>query len=249
MRILKPKHLREIIMSSFILIFSILMMPRVTAQECPSVDPSICWPYTNTGDNHTILFHSSATMTVNGVAIPNNTYIGVFYDSLGTLNCAGYTQWSGISTFLSAWGADDGNDGLADGETFTFNFLMPDGVVVDDVVATYASVGGLVSHTDQYIDNGISQVLTLVGEKCYDYDTTINLVTCNSGSVGTVIDSFNTFWSDCDSVITTITTLETEAPNAVCQDVTVQLDGNGDATVSTAMVDNGSTDNCSIQSL
>ena len=39
------------------------------------------------------------------------------------------------------------------------------------------------------------------------------------------------------------------APTAICQDVTVQLDGSGNATVTAAQVNNGSIDNCAIQSL
>ncbi len=46
-----------------------------------------------------------------------------------------------------------------------------------------------------------------------------------------------------------VTVEETVAPTAVCEDVTVQLDGNGNATVTAADVDAGSSDNCAIQSI
>ena len=36
------------------------------------------------------------------------------------------------------------------------------------------------------------------------------------------------------------------APNAICQDITVQLDAAGNATITTADVDNGSNENCSL---
>ncbi|NAS12887.1 BspA family leucine-rich repeat surface protein [Poritiphilus flavus] len=42
---------------------------------------------------------------------------------------------------------------------------------------------------------------------------------------------------------TTLTVVETTAPIAVCQDLSVQLDTTGGATITTAEVDNGSTDN------
>lgn len=42
---------------------------------------------------------------------------------------------------------------------------------------------------------------------------------------------------------------DTVAPVALCQNITVQLDGNGDATITPADVDGGSTDNCGIASL
>ncbi|MDH3246149.1 MAG: HYR domain-containing protein, partial [Saprospiraceae bacterium] len=47
----------------------------------------------------------------------------------------------------------------------------------------------------------------------------------------------------------TVTVIDNEAPAAVCQDVTVQLDADGNASVTAAQVDNGSYDNCGIQSL
>ncbi len=47
----------------------------------------------------------------------------------------------------------------------------------------------------------------------------------------------------------TITITDDEAPAAVCMDVTVQLDANGEYVLTTAEIDGGSTDNCSIASL
>ncbi|NND06278.1 MAG: HYR domain-containing protein [Saprospiraceae bacterium] len=46
-----------------------------------------------------------------------------------------------------------------------------------------------------------------------------------------------------------ITLADNEAPMAICQAVTVQLDVAGAATVTAAQVDNGSSDNCGIASL
>ncbi|HRW43480.1 MAG TPA: proprotein convertase P-domain-containing protein, partial [Flavobacteriaceae bacterium] len=47
----------------------------------------------------------------------------------------------------------------------------------------------------------------------------------------------------------TITVNDTEAPNAVCQDITVQLDANGEYVLTPGEIDGGSTDNCNIASL
>ncbi|NEN23583.1 HYR domain-containing protein [Cryomorpha ignava] len=45
-----------------------------------------------------------------------------------------------------------------------------------------------------------------------------------------------------------VTVLDTIAPAAVCQNITVQLDGNGQAIITTAQIDDNSTDNCTISS-
>ena len=47
----------------------------------------------------------------------------------------------------------------------------------------------------------------------------------------------------------TVTVLDTENPAPICQNVTIQLDVTGNATLTAAQVDNSSTDNCGIASL
>ncbi len=47
----------------------------------------------------------------------------------------------------------------------------------------------------------------------------------------------------------TITVEDNEAPVAVCQDITIQLDANGDATITAADVDGGSNDACGVDTL
>lgn len=62
-----------------------------------------------------------------------------------------------------------------------------------------------------------------------------------------------TFWAEdeCGNISTDdvdVTINDVQDPNAVCQDLTIYLDGNGDASITPAQVDNGSTDNCGIVS-
>jgi gliding motility-associated-like protein len=47
----------------------------------------------------------------------------------------------------------------------------------------------------------------------------------------------------------TVTVTDNQNPNAVCQNVTIQLDATGNTSVTSAQVDNGSSDNCGIASL
>lgn len=46
-----------------------------------------------------------------------------------------------------------------------------------------------------------------------------------------------------------VTIVDNEAPTAICQNLTIYLDANGQASISAQNVDNGSFDNCGIQSL
>lgn len=52
-----------------------------------------------------------------------------------------------------------------------------------------------------------------------------------------------------DTCTATVTVVDTTAPMALCQDITIQLDGNGNASITALDIDNGSSDNCTIASL
>ncbi|MCX6259030.1 MAG: HYR domain-containing protein, partial [Bacteroidia bacterium] len=77
------------------------------------------WNYYNTGYNHTIYVPLNAVPF-----LETGDYIGVFYDSLGTLACGGYTRFQGQATSIAAWGEDGivPNTGFDPGEVFTFKF-------------------------------------------------------------------------------------------------------------------------------
>ncbi|HAB27568.1 MAG TPA: HYR domain-containing protein, partial [Xanthomarina gelatinilytica] len=46
-----------------------------------------------------------------------------------------------------------------------------------------------------------------------------------------------------------MTVVDNEAPTAICQDTTIYLDAAGNATLTAADIDNGSSDNCSAVTL
>lgn len=61
---------------------------------------------------------STIPVLINGYPVDSGDYIGVFFDSLGTLACGGYAKWENKTTAISAWGEDAGNDGFQSGEKF-----------------------------------------------------------------------------------------------------------------------------------
>ena len=52
-----------------------------------------------------------------------------------------------------------------------------------------------------------------------------------------------------DNCTATVTIVDSDPPTAVCQNITIQLDGSGNATIDAANIDGGSTDNTGIASL
>ncbi len=78
------------------------------------------WQYTVTGLNHTVLVQASTSITINGTALTSGDYIGMFYDSLGTLACGGYLEYTGGTGAAAAW-ANDANSTDIDGLLITKN--------------------------------------------------------------------------------------------------------------------------------
>lgn len=122
------------------------------------------WHYTNTGVNHTILVQGTTPITVSGQQIVNGDYIGVFFDSLGTLACAGYAVWTGSTTAVTAWGADalsGGHNGFAANEEFKWKIWKQQGNLTYNATATYVPFG--FPNTSQYNTNGMSGLMSLTG--------------------------------------------------------------------------------------
>jgi len=88
-------------------------------------------------------------------------------------------------------------------------------------------------------------------DNCAVATTSIDVTTFNCANVGgntvvlTVVDIHGNT-STCNS---TVTVEDNVGPTAVCQDITVQLDGTGNTTITGAQIDNGSDDACGVASL
>ena len=83
----------------------------------------------------------------------------------------------------------------------------------------------------------IAQTAGLASGSEFPVGTTTNTFVATDGDGNTATCSFD------------VTVEDNEAPNVICQTATVQLDDSGNGTLTTAEVDNGSTDNCGAVSL
>ena len=131
-------------------------------------------------------------------------------------------------------------DESANVTTITFDVTFGDttnpiAVAQDITIQLDANGVATISSTDNCgID---TMVLDITDFTCNDLgDTTVTLtVTDNLGNSNTAT--------------ATVTVEDNIAPNVITQNITVQLDANGAASIVTADIDNGSTDNCEIASL
>ncbi len=96
-------------------------------------------------------------------------------------------------------------------------------------------IGALVSRSDNC---GVQGSVGVTGPKVYNCD-----------QIGT--RSVRIFQNDVNGNVTTcdfnLTVVDELAPTAIAQDITLQLDANGNASITAADVDNGSSDNCSVE--
>jgi hypothetical protein len=102
---------------------------------------------------------------------------------------------------------------------------------------------GMATITAEDVDNGSSACTTptlSINEDTFDCtDIGPNVVTLT-------VEDQNNNTATCN---VTVTVLDNTAPQAICQNIDVYLDANGDATILPAVVDNGSNDNCGVDSL
>ena len=117
-------------------------------------------------------------------------------------------------------------------------------VAVCQNVTVYLNGSGNATITAGDIDNGstdncgaISLSASQTAFTCADIGANNVTLTVTDGS------------SNTDNCVSTVTIADTSSPVAVAQNITVYLDGSGNATITAGDIDNGSTDNCGALSL
>ena len=90
------------------------------------------------------------------------------------------------------------------------------------------------------VDNGSSDNCDLTPTLTLS-QTAFDCSHVGSNTVTLTVEDDNSNTATCTA---TITVEDTVDPTALCQDVTLQLDGSGNGTLTTGDVDNGSSDNC-----
>lgn len=137
---------------------AIILLASFSSKSYAGTPPP--WQYKNTGSNHTILIPDYANVKLNDDTLIIGDYVGVFYDSLGTLVCAGYSMWESGTTALSAWGADAGLDGFKSGEKFKWMVWDSSKGKEYKALATYDDEN--FPNYDTYTTNGMTGITSLL---------------------------------------------------------------------------------------
>jgi len=138
---------------------------------CNTIKAPPGWFVSPTQQSHTLLLQASQAPTVDGTEISNGDFIGVFYDSAGTLACGGYVQWNGANTIITAFGNDSQTtepDGFAANESFQWRIFVTGTEEELSAVPSYEDIAGVFTHQGDFATNGISGLAALSASRSYD---------------------------------------------------------------------------------
>ena len=96
--------------------------------------------------------------------------------------------------------------------------------------------------TPAQVNNGSSDNCTAAGSLALSLD--ISSFSCSDIGDHTVTLTVTDESGNSSTCTSTVSVNDSAAPTANCQDITVNLDASGDATITTSQINNGSTDNC-----
>ncbi|MEM1216196.1 MAG: HYR domain-containing protein, partial [Bacteroidota bacterium] len=154
----------------------------------------------------------------------------------------GSTFSAGTTTITYEATDASGNVGICS-FTVTVNDVTPPEARCQNVTVQLDATGNG-STTPAAVDDGSTDNCGIATLALDVMDFTCANVGANTVTLTVTDDSDNTDTADC-----TVTVEDNVLPEALCQNVTVQLDANGNGSTTAADVDNGSNDACGIQSL
>lgn len=124
------------------------------------------WPITTTGENHTVIVQATTPVMIDGMPVAPGDYLGVYYLDGATERYAGKAAWNGQNISLTVYGDDNGTpqkDGYSPGESFKWRLWKASTEETYEATATYQPVDAIISDTDQFVNNGLSSLASLMG--------------------------------------------------------------------------------------
>ncbi|GGG43988.1 HYR domain-containing protein [Bizionia arctica] len=192
--------------------------------------------------NITVQLDATGNASITGADIDNgssdNCGITSITASPNTFNCSNV----GANTVTLTVTDNNGNTNTCTATVTVEDNVLPTVVCQDITVQLDATGNATITAAD--IDNGSSDPC---GSASLNLDTTsFNCSDIGGNTVTLTITDNNGNTASCSA---TVTVEDNVAPTAICQNITVQLDASGNASITTADIDNGSNDACGVVSL
>ncbi len=135
----------------FIVLFCGLFFKRAIAQ------PTFCGAGYSTFYSANIFLPNNLNPTLDGQILPLGSHIIAVFPENGNWQCAGFVQWNGNSVSMVVNGNDGNLPGYAANEPYQYVVQLPNGCLIDSVVATY-DVSGIYSNPGYFLDGGLSKL-------------------------------------------------------------------------------------------
>jgi len=194
--------------------------------------------------NLTVYLDANGQTSITANDINNGSYdscgVGIIIIDTANFDCANTT--APVTVTLTVTDVN-GNVDTATATVTVLDTVSP--VAIAQNLIVYLGANGLTSITANDVDNGSNDSCGIASLAI----DTANFDCANVGSSVTVILTVTDMNNNESTATSTVTVLDTVSPIVIAQNLTVQLDANGQATITANDLDNGSSDSCGIASL
>jgi hypothetical protein len=157
-------------------LLALLLLPFMAMAQPPAG-----WEVTETPLTHAIIVPDALPLSVDGIAVEDGDFIGVFFDDGGTMVCGGYVELgAGLNDNFVAFGEFVGTPGFSFGEAFAWYFYDSSTDLQYPTEATYSAGGNVWNGTASTLAGfvqGFSVLATASPSSlCAAGDVTLNAV-------------------------------------------------------------------------
>jgi hypothetical protein len=190
----------------------------------------------------TVQLDASGNASINGIDVnggsTDNCAIATYAAVPNTFNCSNV----GINPVVLTVNDVNGNSSTCTANVTVQDNIAP--VALCQNMTVQLDAAGVATILDTDLNNGSSDacgITSIVASQ-----TSFDCTHVGTNSITLTVTDNNGNASTCTSIVTV---QDNVAPNAICQNITIQLDVLGNASITAAMVNNGSNDACGILSL
>jgi gliding motility-associated-like protein len=190
----------------------------------------------------TIYLNAAGSISITPLEIGYGSTDNCAIDSLTLSDSTFDCTETGINSITLTVYDVNGNSSTAISNITVLDSLSPIAVAIDTTI--YLNTAGNASVTSFEIGSGSSDNCAIVSYSLSD--STFNCADTGANSVTMTVVDASGYQSNASAIITV---LDTIAPTAIAQNLTVYLNASGQATINSSQINNGSNDNCSFVTL
>ncbi|MFN9518191.1 MAG: hypothetical protein ACK574_00475, partial [Bacteroidota bacterium] len=192
--------------------------------------------------NRTVYLNASGTINVNAAQVNNGSADNCRIDSMWVLPATFGCAELGSNTVVLYAKDSTGNVNTATAIVTVLDTVRP--ITLTRTVSAYVNALGVASITAEQVNNGSTDNCAIDSMRVFP-----NTFTCSTlGSNTVVLTTFDSS-GNFSSAPASVTVIDTLKPNTVTRNITVYVNASGTVSITPTQVNNGSTDNCAIDSM